>query len=105
MRDGNWKLLINANGSGAELYDLAADPNEAKNLAGEKSAVVQRLSQAALAWRNEVAPIMPTPNPHSYLIPRRVRPESLAFSPFIAHTTAHRTAGFPGCSSPARDSP
>jgi len=57
VREGSWKLLINANGSGAELYDLATDPNESKNLAAEKPEVLQRLSKAALAWRNEVAPV------------------------------------------------
>src|SRR5581483_3256519 len=31
VRDGDWKLLVNADGTGAELYDLAADPREAKN--------------------------------------------------------------------------
>ncbi|MGH7139773.1 MAG: sulfatase-like hydrolase/transferase, partial [Pirellulales bacterium] len=28
VRDGNWKLLVNADGTGAELYDLAADAFE-----------------------------------------------------------------------------
>ena len=26
VRDGDWKLLVNADGTGAELYDLSADP-------------------------------------------------------------------------------
>ena len=51
MRDGNWKLLVNADGTGAQLYDLASDPNETKNLAAEKSEVANRLSNAAVAWR------------------------------------------------------
>ena len=33
LRDGKWKLLINADATGAELYDLADDPNESQNLA------------------------------------------------------------------------
>ena len=49
--DGDWKLLVNADGTGAELYDLAADPKEAKNLAGAKPDVARRLTDAALAWR------------------------------------------------------
>ena len=36
VRDGDWKLLVNADGTGAELYDLAADPREARNLAADK---------------------------------------------------------------------
>ena len=51
VRDGVWKLLANADGTEAELYDLASDPNESKNLAAEKSDVATRLSNAAVTWR------------------------------------------------------
>jgi arylsulfatase A-like enzyme len=51
VRQGDWKLLINADGSGAELYDLATDPTEEKNLAAVKPDVVRRLSRLALDWR------------------------------------------------------
>jgi len=49
--DGDWKLLANADGTGAELYDLAADPKETRDLAGEKPEVARRLTAAAVAWR------------------------------------------------------
>ena len=51
MREGQWKLLINADGTGAELYDILADPYEARNLATENPAIAQRMTAAALAWR------------------------------------------------------
>lgn len=51
VRDGNWKLLTNADGTGVELYDVLADPNEATNLAAAKPDVTARLKAAALAWR------------------------------------------------------
>ncbi len=51
IRDGRWKLLINADGTGAELYDLAADPNEINNLALQQTEQVVRLSSAVLKWR------------------------------------------------------
>ena len=51
VREGDWKLLINADGTGAELYDLAADPKEEKNLAAVKPDVTKRLSEQALNWR------------------------------------------------------
>jgi len=51
VRDGDWKLLINADGSGAELYDLANDPKEEKNLAATRPEIAKRLSDQALSWR------------------------------------------------------
>ena len=54
VRDGDWKLLVNADGSRAELYDLAADPKEAKNLAASKPDVAKRLTDAALKWRKSL---------------------------------------------------
>lgn len=54
MREGNWKLLVNADGSGPELYDLAADPNETQNLAAEKPEVAGRMTAAALGWRKSL---------------------------------------------------
>jgi len=52
MRDGKWKLLVNADGSGAELYDILVDPRETKNVAGEEPQVAGVMKQAALDWRN-----------------------------------------------------
>jgi len=54
VREGNWKLLVNADGTEAELYDLAADASETKNLAAEKPDVARRLSGSAMAWRKSL---------------------------------------------------
>lgn len=54
VREGRWKLLINADGTGAELYDLDADPNESNDLASMKPAEAARLSAAVLAWRKSL---------------------------------------------------
>jgi len=51
VREGDWKLLINADGSGAELYHLASDPREEKNLAADQVKITKRLSEAVLNWR------------------------------------------------------
>lgn len=51
IRDGNWKLLMNADGSGVELYDLAADPRESKNLAEARPAVAKRLASKLKDWK------------------------------------------------------
>ncbi|MDB6125208.1 MAG: arylsulfatase family protein [Pedosphaera sp.] len=54
VRDGNWKLLINADGTGAELYDLSKDRNEETNLAEANTKVTKRLSKIALDWRKSL---------------------------------------------------
>ncbi len=54
IREGEWKLLINADGTGAELYDLASDRNEARNLASENPDVTKRLTDAVLTWRKSL---------------------------------------------------
>ena len=50
IRRGNWKLLLNPDGSNAQLYDIAADINETKNLAEKNPALVRDLSKTVLAW-------------------------------------------------------
>jgi len=56
VRDGDWKLLINADGTAAELYDLVKDRNEAHNVAKDNPEVAERLSAAALEWRRSLPP-------------------------------------------------
>lgn len=51
VRDGDWKLLINADGAGAELYNLSTDIGETNNLASKEIERTKRLSAAALDWR------------------------------------------------------
>ena len=49
--EGDWKALVNADGSDLQLYDLAADPKETHNLAKDHPDLARRLADAALAWR------------------------------------------------------
>jgi arylsulfatase A-like enzyme len=51
IRDGDWKLLVNADGTRAELYDLAADPKETRDRAADQPEVTHRLMDLALRWR------------------------------------------------------
>jgi uncharacterized sulfatase len=50
VRDGAWKLLVHYDGSRPQLYDLATDPAETTNLAGQHPELVARLTQSLLAW-------------------------------------------------------
>jgi len=54
IRDGKWKLLVNADGSGAELYDLVNDPKETRNLADQEKALAEKLRKEALDWRRSL---------------------------------------------------
>ena len=51
VREGKWKCLVNADGSGTELYDLNADPNETTNLAKQQPEIARRLADETIAWR------------------------------------------------------
>jgi arylsulfatase A-like enzyme len=51
VREGKWKLLVNANGSQAELYNLEADRLETNNLVAKEPKLAKRLTTAALDWR------------------------------------------------------
>ncbi len=52
VREGDWKALVNADGSEAQLYDLAADPNEERDLSAAQPALTRRLVEQALSWRS-----------------------------------------------------
>lgn len=54
IRDGQWKLLVNADGQSAELYDLAVDRQETTNVADKHAEVVARLQKTLLEWRKSV---------------------------------------------------
>ena len=46
-----------------ELFDLASDPGERRNLAAERPERAKELHGRLVAWRKQVAAAMPTPNP------------------------------------------
>ncbi|MEO6436475.1 MAG: sulfatase-like hydrolase/transferase [Tepidisphaeraceae bacterium] len=64
VRDGRWKLLIEADGSRAELFDVVADPNEKSNLADSHGEVVKDLSAKLEQWRQSMPqPLLPATAP------------------------------------------
>jgi arylsulfatase A-like enzyme len=64
IRDGNLKLIEWYEDGRTELYDLARDVGERKDLAGERPADAARLRDRLARWRESVAAQMPTPNPN-----------------------------------------
>jgi uncharacterized sulfatase len=56
MREGNWKLLCEYDGTKAQLYDLAQDRGETTNLAAQHADIVARMTKALLAWHQSLPP-------------------------------------------------
>ena len=54
IRDGDWKLLCNYDGSNPELYNLANDRSEKTNVADRNPEVVARLTSAVTTWHKSL---------------------------------------------------
>ncbi|MEM7476414.1 MAG: sulfatase-like hydrolase/transferase, partial [Planctomycetota bacterium] len=50
MRDGDWKLLCNPDGSALKLFNLSVDIGEKDNLAAEELAIVAKMKASLLSW-------------------------------------------------------
>jgi arylsulfatase A-like enzyme len=53
-RDGEWKLLINADSTNAQLYNLKQDHAETTNLADKHPDIARRLASRILQWRRSI---------------------------------------------------
>jgi arylsulfatase A-like enzyme len=63
VRVGDWKLLEFFEDDRVELYDLAADPAEQKDLAAAQPERAAAMKKQLADWRVSVGAQMPTPNP------------------------------------------
>ena len=63
VRAGDWKLLEYFEDGRVELYDLASDPGETRDLAATEPARAAALRERLVRWRTEVGARMPTVNP------------------------------------------
>ena len=65
VRDGDWKLVERfEDGGGVELFDLASDPEESRDLAAKEPQRARALRDALHAWQRETGAKLPTdPNP------------------------------------------
>ncbi|MEZ6057935.1 MAG: sulfatase-like hydrolase/transferase [Planctomycetaceae bacterium] len=65
IRDGQWKLLCEYDGSNPELYNLDTDPSETNNQTQSHPAITQRLTQTLLDWHRA----MPEDRGATYQLP------------------------------------
>lgn len=61
IRRGDDKLIEFFDGTAPELYDLADDPGEARNVAADRPELAKQLLDELRRWRKEVGAKMPTP--------------------------------------------
>jgi uncharacterized sulfatase len=54
MREGNWKLLCDYDGTKPQLYDLAKDRGETTNLAAQQPEILARMTKALLSWHQSM---------------------------------------------------
>lgn len=62
MRDGQWKLLCDYDGSHKKLYDIVSDPGEARNVATAHPEIVNRLVTELLDWNSNLPADAGDPN-------------------------------------------
>ena len=63
IRMGDWKLVEFFDGAPLELYNLADDIGESKNLASQMPEKAKEMQAKLAEWREETGARMPTPNP------------------------------------------
>ena len=54
VREGNWKLLCNFDGSNAQLFDVAKDIDEQNDVASQNPDVTETLKNALLDWNKSM---------------------------------------------------
>jgi arylsulfatase A-like enzyme len=54
MREGNWKFLVNTDGSEAKLFDLSTDLPEQRNLASTHPRLTSTFTEQTLEWWRDV---------------------------------------------------
>ena len=56
VREGSWKLYVNFDGSGRQLYDVVADPPQEHDVGKDHADLVSRLAGEVLAWKKTLPP-------------------------------------------------
>ncbi|HLP71672.1 MAG TPA: hypothetical protein VK155_02145, partial [Bacteroidales bacterium] len=58
IREGDYKLLVNIDGTRVELYNIKEDRFETENLAGKNPKMAARLKKKVLDWYSEMPPLV-----------------------------------------------
>ena len=92
MRTQNYRL-----GSGGELYDMVADPEQKQNIAQQKPDLAEELRAAVAEWKKEVLPKGKDDRPYP------VGYAQFPITPLpardgVAHRGVKRSSGAPNCS-------
>jgi arylsulfatase A-like enzyme/GH43 family beta-xylosidase len=74
MREGDWKVLAERDGSDAQLYDLARDPRETTDLAAAEPARTRRMADRLAAWAAEL-PLAPLPTFTNPIVTSQAAPD------------------------------
>ena len=64
IRDGDWKLIAFYHYDTVELYNLAKDPSEKKDLSKSNPQKTKELQGKLVAWQKRMKAKMPVPNPN-----------------------------------------
>jgi arylsulfatase A-like enzyme len=56
VRDGDWKLLCEYDGTQPELYNLKTDRGESNNVASEHPNITRRLTESVIQWHQIMPP-------------------------------------------------
>jgi N-acetylgalactosamine-6-sulfatase len=91
VRDGDWKLLLTADGKRVALHQLTTDRAEAIDVAKDHPEIVARLTQQALAWK---ATLPTTVDPSCVSVADRQPAATPAPSPAAKPAPIDRAAAF-----------
>ncbi len=81
------------------LFDMAADPGQTRNIAGERTEVAARLSAAVADWRRDVLPAAAGKDDRPYPVGYREFPRTwLPARDGLPHGGVKRSAPAPNCS-------
>lgn len=59
IREGKWKLLVNADGSSTQLFNMETDPFETNELSQANTDLTEKLRGEALAWKRSLPKFTP----------------------------------------------